>query len=234
MSKENVNKKAVVLVSGGLDSTTTLAIVKSENYDIYAISYDYGQRHKFELEAASNICRFFKVQKHVIFKLDLRGFGGSALTDDISVPHNRNEKDISSGVIPVTYVPARNTIFLSIALAWAETLNANDIFIGVNALDYSGYPDCRPMYIESFEKTANLGTKKGISGNGFKIHTPLIDLTKGEIIQKGISLDVDYQMTCSCYSPSQDGIACGDCDACLLRKKGFESAGLKDPVPYII
>jgi len=225
-------KKAVVLVSGGLDSTTVLALAKNQNYEIYAITFDYGQRHNYELEAAKKVCSHFEVKKHIIFKIDLRQFGGSALTSETPVPLDRNESSISSSGIPITYVPARNTVFMSIALAWAETLKAYHIFIGVNAVDYSGYPDCRPEFIESFQKTANLATKEGTEKNSFTIETPLINLTKKEIIQKGLSLGVDYKMTTTCYSPPAPFKACGRCDACQLRLKGFKEANVNDPIQY--
>jgi len=220
-------KKAVVLLSGGLDSATVLAIAKSAGYDCYALSLDYGQRHAAELNAARNIAAHFQVKQHQVVKLDLRQFGGSALTDDaIAVP----EEETSD--IPVTYVPARNTIFLSLALAWAETLDARDIFVGVNAVDYSGYPDCRPEYIESFEKMANLATKAGVEGDRFSIQAPLIKLTKAEIIQTGSKLGVDYALTVSCYQADDSGAACGKCDSCRLRKQGFADAGVPDPTKY--
>lgn len=225
--------KAVVLLSGGLDSTTTLAIAKSEGYEVYALSFRYGQRHTVEVETARRVASHFKVSQHVIADIDLRVFGGSALTADIAVPKDRPLDEMAEG-IPVTYVPARNTIFLSFALAWAETLEANDIFIGVNALDYSGYPDCRPEYIEAYERMANLATKAGVEGRQrLTIHTPLIALTKAQIIQKGHELGVDYGQTLSCYDPSPEGLACGRCDACVLRKKGFAEAGVPDPTAYL-
>ena len=226
-----MNKKAVILLSGGLDSTTCLAIAKEQEYDLYALTVNYGQRHAFELEAAKKVAQTIDVKKHSIVNIDLAQFGGSALTDDIDVPKDRDESDMTD--IPVTYVPARNTVFLSMALAWAETLGTTDIFIGVNALDYSGYPDCRPEFIESFERTANLATKAGVGGNQFKIHTPLIHLTKAEIIRKGIELGVDYGMTTSCYDPQENGGPCGRCDACTLRLKGFKEDGLEDPLNYL-
>jgi len=225
-----MGKKVVVLVSGGLDSTTIMAIMKHEGYDIYALSFDYGQRHKFELEAARVIAKYFGAKRHLILRLDLDAIGGSALTESIPIPQGRDLTEISSSCIPITYVPARNTIFLAYALAWAEVLDATDIFIGVNAIDFSGYPDCRPEFIESFQTMANLATKAGVEGNGITIHAPLIHLTKGEIIKKGISLGVDYAMTISCYNPGKDGLPCGECDSCLLRKKGFEEAGIPDPL----
>jgi 7-cyano-7-deazaguanine synthase len=223
--------KAVVLLSGGLDSTTTLALAKSQGYALYALTFQYGQRHQLEIEAARRIALQFQVTQHKIFNVDLSVFGGSALTTDIKVPKDRDRYEISRD-IPMTYVPARNTIFLSLALAWAEVLKVRDIFIGVNALDYSGYPDCRPEFIQSFEQTANLGTRAGVEGEKFKIHTPLINLNKGEIIQRGLALGVDYSLTRTCYDPSPVGKACGKCDACLLRLKGFAEAGIKDPAVY--
>ena len=225
-----MSKKAVVLASGGLDSTTIMAIAKHEGYDIYALSFDYGQRHKLELEAAKTVAGYFGAKKHLILRLDLDAIGGSALTDDIPVPHERGLDEIGSGGIPITYVPARNTIFLSYALAWSEVLDATDIFIGVNAVDFSGYPDCRPEYIEAFQKMANLATKAGVEGNSVTIHTPIINMTKAQIIKKGVSLGVDYSMTHSCYDPTKEGRPCEKCDSCLLRKKGFEEAGLPDPL----
>lgn len=228
----NDNKqKAVVLLSGGLDSSTTLAIAKSQGYELYALTFRYGQRHQLEIEAARRIALHFQAAEHKIFNVDLSLIGGSALTAEIEVPKDRGLEEISKD-IPITYVPARNTIFLSLALAWAEVLGAWDIFIGVNALDYSGYPDCRPEFIRSFEQTANLGTKAGVEGNKFKIHTPLINLNKAQIIKKGLELGVDFSLTSTCYDPSPDGKACGKCDACLLRLKGFAEAGIKDPVVY--
>lgn len=225
-------KKAVILSSGGLDSTTVMAIAKSEGYIIYSLSFSYGQRHFVELEAAGKIAEIFGVEKHLVLNLDLNKIGGSALTDSIDIPKNRNEKGISAD-IPVTYVPARNTIFLSYALAWAEVIKSSDIFIGVNAVDYSGYPDCRPEYIEAFEKMANLATKAGVGGlTRIKINTPLLNMSKAQIIKKGIELGVDYSLTHSCYDPNLEGGACGQCDSCILRKKGFKEAGLKDPIKY--
>ena len=226
--------KAVVLLSGGVDSTTTLAIAKNMGFAIYALSFRYGQRHEVELEAASRIARHFNVAKHLIVDIDLRRIGGSALTGDIAIPKSRSIKQMGKD-IPVTYVPARNTIFLSYALAWAETIKAFDIFIGVNALDYSGYPDCRPEYIEAYEKMANLATKAGVEGKQrIKINTPLIRMTKAQIIRKGIELGVDYSQTHSCYDPSAEGLACGECDSCLLRLNGFQDAGIKDSIRYKI
>ena len=228
------NLKAVVLLSGGIDSTTTLAIAKKMGFDIYALSFRYGQRHTVELEAAGSIAKRSSVIQHLILDIDLRKIGGSALTEDINVPKNRDEEEMKKD-IPVTYVPARNTIFLSYALAWAEVIGANDIFIGVNVLDYSGYPDCRPEYIDAYEKMANLATKAGVEGKQkLKINTPLIKMSKALIIKKGVELDVDYSLTHSCYDPSDSGEACGECDSCLLRLKGFQEAGLKDPMKYKI
>ena len=225
-------KPAVVLLSGGLDSTTTLAIAKSQGYIPYALSFRYGQRHSVELLAAQCTVREMGVCAHVIAEIDLRCFGGSALTDDIAVPKGRDEEEMGNS-IPITYVPARNTIFLSYSLAWAETLDAQDIFIGVNALDYSGYPDCRPEYIAAYEAMANVATKAGVEGKQrLTIHTPLIELTKAEIIQCGFELGVDYTNTVSCYDPSATGKACGQCDSCLLRRKGFAEAGVADPTRY--
>ena len=226
-----MKKKAVVLLSGGLDSTTTLAIATDKGYACYAITFRYGQRHETELDCAKKIAAHFGVRDHVITNIDSRAFGGSALTDDIDVPKNRDESEMSDG-IPVTYVPARNTIFLSYALAMAESLDIRDIFIGVNAIDYSGYPDCRPEYIAAFQNMANLATKTGVEGDRFTIHTPLIALTKVEIIKRGLELDVDYAMTCTCYDPDTEGRACGQCDACLLRLQGFAQNDMKDPVAY--
>lgn len=225
-------KKAVILLSGGIDSTTTLAIAKSAGFDCYALSFQYGQRHLYELKAANAIAAFFKVKKHLTLDIELSSIGGSALTDDIPVPKDRSNDEISHG-IPVTYVPARNTIFLSFALGWAEVLQTSHIFIGVNALDYSGYPDCRPEYIEAYEKMANLATKAGVEGEKMTIHTPLIDMTKAQIIQTGTDLGVDYSLTHSCYDPDAEGLACGQCDSCLLRKKGFAEAGVDDPTRYV-
>jgi len=224
-------KKAVVLLSGGIDSATTLAIAKDSGYEVYAISFRYGQRHHFEIEAAKKIAIDMGVKRHFITYIDLTSFGGSALTDDIPVPKIGEVEDIGKE-IPVTYVPARNIIFLSLALGWAEVLGVSDIFIGVNVVDYSGYPDCRSEFIEAFEKAANLGTRNGVKGKKIKIHTPLISLSKAEIIRKGIKLGVDYSLTHSCYDPDANGRACGKCDSCLLRKKGFEKAGVEDPTIY--
>ena len=227
-----MEKKAVVLLSGGLDSTTTLAIAKKEGFEIYALSFDYGQRHRIELEQAQKIAKKFGVIDHQIITINLRQFGGSALTDSIEVPIHREEK-IMREEIPVTYVPARNTIFLSFCLAYAEVNKAPHIFLGINAVDYSGYPDCRPEFIAAFEKLANLATKASVEGKEkLKIHTPLIQLTKAEIILKGIKLDIDYSLTHSCYNPERDGKACGICDSCHLRLRGFKEAGLEDPLNY--
>ena len=225
-------RKAVVLLSGGLDSTTVAAMARRQGFAVYALSFDYGQNHKQELESAARVAQRLGVAKHAVVKVDLRAFGGSALTSDIPIPKHRSSEDIGNGV-PVTYVPARNTVFLSLALAWAETLGATDLFIGVNALDYSGYPDCRPEFVAAFEQVANLGTKIGTEGGGrFRIHTPLISMTKKEIVQTGLSLGVDYGITTTCYDPSAAGEACGACDACQLRLKGFAEAGVTDPAPY--
>jgi len=226
-------KKAIVLSSGGLDSTTAMAIAKHEGYEVYSLSFRYGQRHAAELEAAKKVSDQLGTKQHLVVDVDLGKLGGSALTDDIDVPKARSEKEMSKE-IPATYVPARNTIFLSYALAWAEVLGASDIFIGVNAIDYSGYPDCRPEYIEAFERMANLATKAGVEKMArISIRTPLIHMTKAQIIQKGTELGIDYGMTHSCYDPSPDGKACGQCDSCLLRKKGFQEAGVPDPTIYI-
>jgi len=226
------SEKAVVLLSGGLDSTTTLAIARAAGFELYAMSFDYGQRHSLEIESARRVAKSMQVEKHLVAAFDLRAIGGSALTDQIEVPKERRAEEIASGV-PVTYVPARNTIFLSFALAWAEVLGAKDIFIGVNALDYSGYPDCRPEYIEAFEKMATLATKAGVEGRmPLKIHAPLITMSKAEIIRTGLKLGVDYSMTHSCYDPTAGGIACGACDSCRLRLKGFAEAGASDPLRY--
>ena len=224
--------RAVVLLSGGLDSATALAVARSQGYELHAISFDYGQRHRFELAAAQKVAQAAAVASHVLFRVDTSIFRGSALTNDIPVPHNRAESEMSSG-IPVTYVPARNTIFLSVALGLAESLQANDLFLGVNAVDYSGYPDCRPEFVQAFEKMANLATKVGVEGGQIRIHAPLIQLTKGQIIQQGLRLSVDYSLTHSCYDPAADGASCGECDSCLLRLKGFAEAGVKDPIRYV-
>lgn len=224
--------KAVVLSSGGIDSTTILAIARSEGYELFSLTFDYGQRHRHELEAAERVGRFFQVSRRLVLTIDLRAIGGSALTDAIAVPKDRGE-EMTRGPIPVTYVPARNTIFLSYALAWAEVLGATDIFIGVNAVDYSGYPDCRPEFITAFENMANLATKAAVEGQGkLSIRTPLISLSKAEIIRTGIRLGVDYSLTHSCYDPSFEGLACGACDSCILRRRGFREAGVPDPTIY--
>lgn len=224
--------KAVVLLSGGLDSTTTLAIARSEGYDTYAMSFRYGQRNKVELNCAENIAKTFDIKQHTIIDIDLRIFGASALTADISVPKDRSEEGMTAG-IPITYVPARNTIFLSYALSWAEVLSSDIIFIGVNAVDYSGYPDCRAEYIEAYQKMANLATQVGVEGKTkLTICTPLIDKTKAEIIKIGTDLGVDYSLTLTCYDPDTDGKACSRCDSCQLRKRGFEEAGIPDPTRY--
>jgi 7-cyano-7-deazaguanine synthase len=229
---ETERKKAVVLLSGGLDSATVLAIARGEGYEVYALSFSYGQRHVIELDAARRVAASIGVADHRIAKIDLRIFGGSALTGDFAVPKGRTADEMSHD-IPITYVPARNTIFLAFALAWAEVLGSSDIFIGVNALDYSGYPDCRPEFIGAFEKMANLATKAGVEGRqALRIHTPLIALTKAEIIRKGIELGVDYGLTSSCYDPAADGAPCGECDSCLLRRKGFRENGIEDPLQY--
>jgi 7-cyano-7-deazaguanine synthase len=224
-----MRRKAVVLYSSGLDSTTCIAIAKADGFLPYAISFSYGQRHSFELSVARQNAKTIGAVEHLVVDFDLRLLGGSALTSDIDVP-----KEGGGTEIPVTYVPARNTIFLAFALSWAEVLGASDIYIGVNALDYSGYPDCRPEYIEAFEKTANLATRAGVEGTSlFKIHAPLISMTKAEIIRHGIKLGVDYSLTHSCYDPTNEGISCGECDSCRLRLKGFSEAGVKDPLIYI-
>ncbi len=225
-------QKAVVLLSGGLDSATVLAGVVAEGYEVHALSFRYGQRHSVELNRAQAIAKAIGVARHVILDLDLSQFGGSALTADIDVPKGRDEVEMA-GEIPATYVPARNTVFLACALAWAETLETGNIFIGVNALDYSGYPDCRPEYIAAFQAMANLATKGGVEGTlPVTIHTPLINLTKAQIIQRGQALGVDYGLTMSCYDPDEDGAACGHCDSCQLRRKGFREAGVDDPTIY--
>ena len=225
-------RRAVVLLSGGLDSATTLAIAKEEGYEVCALSFRYGQRHEIEIGSARQVAKSFDVREHRVIEIDLRQFGGSALTDAIAVPKNRGTAEMASG-IPVTYVPARNTIFLSYALAWAEVIGAHDIFIGVNALDYSGYPDCRPEFIAQFENLAQVATKAGVEGTRYQIHAPLIEMTKAQIIQKGAKLSVQFSLTMSCYDPTADGSACGECDSCLLRRKGFREAGFPDPTRYI-
>jgi 7-cyano-7-deazaguanine synthase len=227
------NKKAVVLISGGLDSTTVLALAVSEGYACHCMSFSYGQRHVYEIQAARNIARAFNIKEHRIIHLDLGSMGGSALTGSDDIPKKRSRGEMKNG-IPVTYVPARNTVFLSYALAWAEVLPAPDIFIGVNAVDYSGYPDCRPEYIDAFEKMANLAIKAAVENKlTIRIRTPLIHMSKGEIIKTGIKLGVDYSITHSCYDPSPDGLACGQCDSCQLRLKGFEEAGVTDLAKYV-
>ena len=228
----SVSRKAVVLLSGGLDSTTTLAIAQSQGFVAHAMTFRYGQRHEVEIDAARKIAAQRGVAQQVITDIDLRVFGGSALTSNIDVPKGRSLDEMGHG-IPITYVPARNTIFLSFALAWAEVLGSSDIFIGVNALDYSGYPDCRPEYIEAYQRMANLATKAGVEGvQRLTIHTPLINLSKAEIVRKGLELKVDYALTSTCYDPTPDGTACGRCDACQLRLKGFSENGLTDPAAY--
>jgi 7-cyano-7-deazaguanine synthase len=231
-NENTIDRFAVVLLSGGLDSATTAAIARAEGYRIFALSVDYGQRHRFELQAAEAVARSLGVERHATVSVGLGQIGGSALTADIAVPKDRSEDAMSQG-IPVTYVPARNTVFLALALGYAEVVGAADLFIGVNAVDYSGYPDCRPEYIAEFEKLSNLATKAGVEGSlRFRIHTPLIAMTKAEIIRRGTELGVDYSLTHSCYAPNAAGLSCGHCDACQLRLKGFAAAGLKDPVAY--
>ena len=224
-------KRAVVLLSGGLDSATLLALSQAQGFEAYALSFRYGQRHEREIAAAEKVARSLGTRAHRIAQIDLRTFGGSALTADLEIPTGRSAAEMARD-IPVTYVPARNTIFLSYALAWAEVLGAHDIFIGANAVDYSGYPDCRPEFIRAFEQLANLATRAGVEGNCFTIHAPLLALSKAEIIQRGLSLGVDFSLTHSCYDPTVDGLACGVCDSCQLRLKGFRDAGLADPIPY--
>jgi 7-cyano-7-deazaguanine synthase len=229
---ESGNHKAVVLLSGGLDSATTAAIARHDGYELFALSIDYGQRHQFELAAARRVAESLGVARHVVVSVGLNQFGGSALTDAIDVPMNRADDEIAHG-IPVTYVPARNTVFLSLALGYAEVVGAAHLFLGVNAVDYSGYPDCRPEFIDAFERLANLATKAGVEGTLlFRIHTPLIRMTKAEIIRRGTELGVDYGLTHSCYAPDEEGISCGRCDACQLRRKGFAEAGVVDPIEY--
>lgn len=224
-------RRAVVLLSGGLDSATACAVARAEGFECYALSFDYGQRHRVELESARRVAAALGAKEHLVLRLDLRAIGGSALTADVPVPKGRSDAAIGTG-IPVTYVPARNTIFLSHALAWAEVLESQDIFMGANVLDSSGYPDCRPEYVEAFERMANLATRAGVEGRSrLTIHTPLIRMTKAEIVRRGAALGVDFGLTWSCYEPEPDGRACGLCDSCLLRRKGFAEAGLADPVP---
>lgn len=228
-----MQKKAVVLVSGGLDSATVLAVVKAQGFEVFALSFRYGQRHEAELLAAARVVEAIGVAKHVVAQIDLRVFSDSALTtNDIAVPKDRSLVEMDQGV-PVTYVPARNTVFLSFALAWAEAIGADDIFIGVNALDYSGYPDCRPAYIAAFEHMASLATRAGVEGRGVHIHAPLIAMTKAQIIREGVRLGVDYAITSTCYEPDKTGAACKRCDACQLRRGGFEAAGVPDPTRYV-
>jgi 7-cyano-7-deazaguanine synthase len=227
------SSRAVVLLSGGLDSATVLAEARSAGFDVYALTVCYGQRHRVEIEAARRVARVLGVARHIELDIDLRAFGGSALTSEIDVPKDRGDEAISQG-IPITYVPARNTVFLSLALAWAETLTAFDIFVGVNCVDYSGYPDCRPEYLRQFENLANLATRAGVEGEGqFRIHAPLLTLNKEQIIERGLALDVDYSLTHSCYDPTSEGIACGRCDSCRIRRSAFERLGLSDPIPYV-
>ncbi|KQP80168.1 7-cyano-7-deazaguanine synthase [Aeromicrobium sp. Leaf289] len=227
-----MGRKAVVLLSGGLDSTTVLAVAKDQGFEPYAISFRYGQRHVVELESARRVAAGVGAAGHVVCDIDLRVFGGSALTADVDVPKHGSADELSDSEIPITYVPARNTVFLSFALAYAEVIGSTDIFIGVSALDYSGYPDCRPEYIAAYEQMANLATRAGVEGNEVKIHTPLIDLTKAQTVELGMRLGVDYSLTLSCYDPDVEGRACGHCDSCLLRLRGFADAGLADPVRY--
>lgn len=232
MLNSESKKEAVVLLSGGLDSATVAAIAAGEGFSVHALSFAYGQRHSFELEAARRVAASQRVTEHRVATIDLRVFGGSALTDEIAVPKGRGIEEMEHG-IPVTYVPARNTIFLSFALAWAEVLGSSDIFIGVNALDYSGYPDCRPEFIHAFEEMANLATKAGVEGRQkLTIHAPLMHLTKAQIIRRGMELGVDYSLTSSCYDPGPDGKPCGQCDSCFLRRRGFRENGVEDPLPY--
>lgn len=227
-----MSRPAVVLLSGGLDSATTAAIAAADGFDVHALSVDYGQRHRFELDAAGRVAQSLRVAQHRTVQIDLAEIGGSALTDDLDVPQGRSDQSISEG-IPITYVPARNTVLLSVALGLAEVLGAADLFVGVNAVDYSGYPDCRPEFIASFERLANLATKAGVEGTlQFRVHAPLIQLTKAEIIQRGTKLGVDYSLTHTCYAPNDQGVACRQCDACVLRLQGFAAAGLTDPIEY--
>lgn len=227
-----MSPSAVVLLSGGLDSTTVLAFAKAQGYEPFALSFRYGQRHEVELDAARSVAEAVGVVRHVVCDIDLRTFGGSALTDDIDVPKHSSVDELPADEVPITYVPARNTVFLSFALAYAEVVGATDIFIGVSALDYSGYPDCRPEFITAYERMANLATKAGVEGAGLRIHTPLIDLSKAQTIEMGVQLGVDYSLTSSCYDPDSQGRPCGQCDSCLLRLRGFAEAGLADPLLY--
>jgi 7-cyano-7-deazaguanine synthase len=232
LKEEAKMKHAVALASGGLDSSTMLALALKQGYEIHALSFDYGQRHQCELECARRVVRAMGIKHHMIARIDLRMFGGSALTDTIDVPKGRSSAQMSSE-IPVTYVPARNTIFLSFALGWCEVLGAQDIFIGVNAIDYSGYPDCRPEFLRTFEELANIATKAGVEGSAkYQIHAPLLQMSKAEIIKAGTECGVDYSLTHSCYDPSAEGLACGACDSCILRRRGFEEAGIPDPTRY--
>jgi 7-cyano-7-deazaguanine synthase len=227
-----MNRKAVCLLSGGLDSSTCLAIARAEGYDCYALTFDYGQRHRIELDAAAKVAQRLGVVEHIVFPIPLRTFGGSALTAEIDVPKHRSSEEIAGG-IPITYVPARNTVFLAIALAWAETLGCSDVFLGVNAIDYSGYPDCRPEFIEAFERMANLATKAGVEGGArLRVHTPLIGLSKAGIVRRAADLGLDFRLTFSCYDPDERGRPCGACDSCVLRRKGFADAGIADPLEY--
>ena len=225
-------RKAVILLSGGLDSTTTLAIAQNQGFEVYGLTFRYGQRHELEIAAARRIAESMHVAQHLIVDIDLKGIGGSALTADIDVPKSSSVEDIGND-IPVTYVPARNTVFLSLALAWAEVLSVDDIFIGINALDYSGYPDCRLEFIQAFQSMANLATKRAVEGKQLMLHTPLIDWTKAQIIRQGMKLNIDYGLTTSCYDPQAEGVACGHCDACLLRLRGFAENNQSDPIKYL-
>ena len=231
MTTSGSPRGAVVLLSGGMDSATTAAIAREEGYEVYALSFRYGQRHAVELEAARRVAEQLRVARHLVLDVDLRAFGGSALTAEVAVPKDTPPGRIGA-TIPATYVPARNTIFLALALGWAEALGSRDIFLGANALDYSGYPDCRPEFIAAFERMANLGTRAGVEGDGFRIHTPLITLSKRDIVLRGQALGVDYGLTSTCYDPGPGGTACGRCEACSLRLKGFREAGIEDPVKY--
>jgi 7-cyano-7-deazaguanine synthase len=232
MNEPATSRPAVILLSGGLDSATTLAIARRDGFRRFALSVDYGQRQRVELEAARRVAATMGVERHLMVRVDLSAIGGSALTDDIAVPKDRADAELLAD-IPITYVPARNTVLLACALAWAETLGAFDLFVGVNAIDYSGYPDCRPAFVRSFEALANVATKAGVEGTGrFHVHTPLINMTKAEIIRTGAALGVDYSLTHTCYDPSADGRSCGRCDACRLRRRGFAEAGIRDPIEY--